>query len=78
MFREQVGRGVEYRKFSRAGWTGPAQLQKGHPNPLGSESLDMQYLERCHTWSGWRLWRYDLGILYRTVRIMLEGQGLKY
>lgn len=78
MFREQVGRGVEYRKFIRAGWTGPAQLQKGHPNPLGSEKLDMQYLERCHTWNGWKLWQYDLGILYRTVRIMLEGQGLKY
>ncbi len=78
MFREQVGRGVEYRKFIRAGWTGPAQLQKGHPNPLGSEKLDMQYLERCHTWNGWKLWQYDLGILYRTIRIMLEGQGLKY
>jgi len=78
MFEKQVARGVVYRKLIRAGWTGPAQLQKGRPNPLNSEKLDLEYLERCRTWSGWQLCKYDLQVLKDTLRVMLEGRGLRY
>lgn len=78
MVEAQVNRGVTYRQLILAGWTGPAQLQKGNPNPVNSETLDLAYLEACRTWSPWRLWRYDLGILVETLRVMLRGEGLKY
>lgn len=78
MVQEQVARGVTYRHLIMAGWTGPAQLQKGRPTPKNSEMLDLEYAAACRTWSAWRLWRYDLNILYQTARVMLQGQGLKY
>lgn len=77
-FEEQVARGVTYRKTIRAGWTGPAQLQKGKPNPQNAAKLDQEYIERCRTWSGWRLWRYDLKVLYETIKVTMEGKGLSY
>lgn len=78
VFKKQVERGIVYRKLIYAGWTGPAQVQKGNANKQDMEKLDLEYVARCRTWSGWRLWWYDLGLLYNTVRIMLQGQGLKY
>lgn len=77
-YQEQVARGVTYRQVIRAGWTGPAQLLKGHPGPHTEEEMDIQYVARCRAWGGWRLWRYDLGVLYRTIKIILEGKGLRY
>jgi lipopolysaccharide/colanic/teichoic acid biosynthesis glycosyltransferase len=77
-YQDQLASGVDYRQHIRAGWTGPAQLLKGHPGPYTQAEMDLQYVERCRTWSGWRLWRYDLAVLYKTIRIMLEGKGLKY
>ncbi len=78
MVQDQIARGVRYRELIRAGWTGPAQLRKGHPDSRSSETLDLAYVERCRTWNGWRLWRYDMGVLWRTLQIMLEGKGLQY
>lgn len=78
MFNDQVERGVNYRKLILAGWTGPAQLQKGNPTPRDSETLDLDYVAACRTWSSWRLWQYDLSVLYQTIKVMLQGQGLKY
>lgn len=78
MAKAQIERGVVYRNLMRAGWTGPSQLQKGNPAPQESEKLDLEYFERCCTWSGWRLWLYDMSVLYETARIMIEGKGLEY
>jgi lipopolysaccharide/colanic/teichoic acid biosynthesis glycosyltransferase len=78
MVQAQVARGVTYRNHIHAGWTGPAQLQKGQPTGGRSEQLDQEYLHRCQTWPSWRLLRYDLGVLYETLQVMVQGQGLKY
>jgi lipopolysaccharide/colanic/teichoic acid biosynthesis glycosyltransferase len=75
---DQLKRGVIYRNLILAGWTGPTQLKKGHPNPQSGEKLDLEYLNRYRTWSNWRLWRYDMNVLYRTLKLMLEGKGLAY
>lgn len=78
MIRDQLDRGVDYRNFILAGWTGPAQIQKTDITLSGSEALDLEYVTACRTMSGWRLWRYDARILFRTLKLMLRGQGLRF
>jgi lipopolysaccharide/colanic/teichoic acid biosynthesis glycosyltransferase len=78
MVADQVASGEDYRNRIRAGWTGPAQVQKGVPDPVSYATLDEAYVEACRTWGAWRLARYDLGILRETVRVLLRGEGLKY
>ncbi len=78
MVRDQVAAGNDYRNRVMAGWTGPAQVQKGIIEPAGYTELDLAYVEACQTWSGARLVRYDLGILWQTVRVLARGEGLQY
>lgn len=76
--KAQIKRGVVYRNLILAGWTGPSQLQKGNPQPQNSEKLDMEYLKRCRTLPSWRLWLYDMRLLCKTARLILQGKGLRY
>jgi lipopolysaccharide/colanic/teichoic acid biosynthesis glycosyltransferase len=78
MVADQVAAGLDYRTRAIAGWTGPAQVQKGVTEPAGYTSLDLSYVESCRTWSPGRLLRYDLGILGRTVKVIVRGEGLSY
>jgi lipopolysaccharide/colanic/teichoic acid biosynthesis glycosyltransferase len=78
MVQDQVAAGVDYRTRVIAGWTGPAQVQKGITEPAGFTELDLEYLEKCRSWSGLRLARYDLRILWQTVRVLARGEGLQY
>jgi lipopolysaccharide/colanic/teichoic acid biosynthesis glycosyltransferase len=78
MVREQVAAGQDYRNHVQAGWTGPAQVTKGGPDPVSYAELDLVYVEACRTWAAARLVRYDLGILVRTVGVVVRGQGLQF
>jgi lipopolysaccharide/colanic/teichoic acid biosynthesis glycosyltransferase len=78
MVARQVADGLTYRNEVVAGWTGPAQVQKGETEPAGFTALDLAYVDACRTWSAGRLLRHDLGILWRTVRVMARGEGLQY
>jgi lipopolysaccharide/colanic/teichoic acid biosynthesis glycosyltransferase len=78
MVRQQVAEGYDYRNLVQAGWTGPAQVTKGTPDPATYAVLDIAYVESCRTWTAPRLVRYDLGILLRTAQVILRGQGLRY
>lgn len=78
MVQGQIAAGYDYRNRVIAGWTGPAQVQKGITESAGYTELDLAYVEACRTWSGARLLRYDLGILWRTVKVMAKGEGLKF
>jgi lipopolysaccharide/colanic/teichoic acid biosynthesis glycosyltransferase len=78
MVEGQVAAGHDYRNRVIAGWTGPAQVQKGVTEPAGYTDLDLAYVEACRTWRGVRLLRYDLGILWRTVKVMAKGEGLEF
>ena len=78
MVRDQVAAGLDYRHHVLPGWTGPVQIQKGNAEPSGYTSLDLGYVEACRTWSGPRLARHDLGILWRTVKVLARGEGLTY
>jgi len=78
MVRDQVAAGLDYRNRVLPGWTGPVQVQKGIVEPAGYTSLDLAYVDASRRWSGLRLARYDLGILWQTVKVLARGEGLTY
>ena len=78
MVRSQVEKGFSYRNEFVAGWTGPAQVQKGVTESAGYTELDLAYVEMCRTRRGLDLVRYDLAILRETVRVLKRGEGLQY
>ena len=63
MVANQVAEGFTYRNEFVAGWTGPAQVEKGVTKPAGYAELDVAYVELCRTSSGWTLVAHDLAIL---------------
>jgi lipopolysaccharide/colanic/teichoic acid biosynthesis glycosyltransferase len=77
MVREQAREGLDYRRRVMAGWTGPAQVRNGVPAVRYSD-LDLAYVDACRTWSSWRLVRFDLSILWHTLRLLLRGEALRY
>ena len=78
MVEQQAAAGHEYRNHVTAGWTGPAQVRKDVTEPAGYTELDLAYVDACRAWSGRRLVRYDLGILWQTVKLMARGEGLRF
>ena len=78
MVDAQVSAGLDYRTRVVAGWTGPAQVQKGITEPAGYTALDLAYVDACRSWSWRRLLRFDLRILVETVKVIARGEGLSY
>lgn len=76
MVERQLAKGEDYRLRVMAGLTGTAQVTKGEGIPYAN--LDHEYIERCGTLGGWAVARYDFAILWRTVRVIARGEGLKY
>jgi lipopolysaccharide/colanic/teichoic acid biosynthesis glycosyltransferase len=78
MVRQQASSGLQYRNLIVAGWTGPAQVKKDVTASAGYTELDLSYVKACRTLSGRSLVRYDLGILWQTVKLMVRGEGLRF
>ena len=78
MVRDQVARGLDYRNRVVAGWTGPAQVEKGAVETSAYAELDLAYVETCRTASGRELLRVDLRILAETVKVLARGEGLRF
>lgn len=78
LVEQQLAEGLDYRKHVTAGWTGPAQVRKDVTEPARYADLDLAYVEACRSWSGARLVRYDLGLLWQTVRLIARGEGLRF
>ena len=78
MVEAQRAKGHDYRDHVIAGWTGPAQVQKGVTEPAGYTVLDLAYVEECRTRRGLRLVSLDLGILWSTVKVIARGEGLRF
>jgi lipopolysaccharide/colanic/teichoic acid biosynthesis glycosyltransferase len=76
MVERQVAEGLAYRNEVRAGLTGPAQITKG--SGLRFADLDLRYVDKLRSLRGLALVRYDLGILWATVRVIARGEGLSY
>ena len=74
----QAASGLDYRNLVTAGWTGPAQVRKDVTEPEGYTKLDLDYVAACRTWTSGRLARYDLGILWQTLKLIARGEGLRF
>ena len=77
LVERQVAAGRDYRLRIIAGLTGPAQVTKGIAGTR-YEDFDLEYVEKSTTLGGWRLVRYDLGILAETLRVLARGEGLNF
>ena len=78
MVATQVEKGFTYRNEFVAGWTGPAQVEKGVTESSGYSMLDVEYVEACRSASAWKMIRADLALLSRTVAVMAKGEGLRF
>ena len=78
MVADQVARGLTYRNEFVAGWTGPAQVEKGGTESSGYAVLDLGYVEACRISSTWRVVRADLTLLRQTVVVMAKGEGIRF
>jgi lipopolysaccharide/colanic/teichoic acid biosynthesis glycosyltransferase len=78
MARQQVAEGLDYRNLITAGLTGLAQIQKDVVEPTRYAELDLVYVDACRTLSGAQLVRYDLGILWKTAKLIARGEGLRF
>ena len=78
MVAKQMEKGLDYRNEVIAGWTGPAQVQKGVTEPAGYAQLDLAYVAECRTRRGLRLVSLDLALLWQTLRVMARGEGLEF
>jgi hypothetical protein len=76
--RRDLAIGLAYRNEFVAGWTGPAQVEKGVVESAGYAELDVAYVAACRSSSAWQVVRRDLAILWRTVVVMAKGQGLQF
>lgn len=71
-----MSKGFTYRKYIKAGLTGSAQILKGTARSISGEyRADMEYVVSCQTLPGWRILLIDLGILTKTIVVMLKGMG---
>lgn len=78
MVASQVATGFTYRNEFVAGWTGPAQVEKGVTESSGFDVLDVAYVDACRRASAWGLLRLDLALLRRTVGVIAKGEGLRF
>jgi lipopolysaccharide/colanic/teichoic acid biosynthesis glycosyltransferase len=78
MVASQVAKGLTYRNEFVAGWTGPAQVEKGIVESAGYAELDVAYVDAWRSSSARQVVRRDLGILWRTVVVMAKGEGLEF
>jgi lipopolysaccharide/colanic/teichoic acid biosynthesis glycosyltransferase len=78
MVAAQVARGLTYRNEFVAGWTGPAQVQKGAIETSGYAELDVAYVEAARVAGTRTLLRMDLAILWKTLLVMARGEGLAF
>jgi lipopolysaccharide/colanic/teichoic acid biosynthesis glycosyltransferase len=78
MVETQIAKGLTYRLYVMAGWTGPAQVRKDSKAKSRATELDLEYIELCRTSSGPQLVANDLRVISQSLRTVLRGRGLRY
>jgi lipopolysaccharide/colanic/teichoic acid biosynthesis glycosyltransferase len=78
LVERQVESGLDYRLRVPAGWTGPVQVHKGVVDGEHYSALDLNYVQAYETLSARRLVRHDLALLWRTLKVLARGEGLRY
>lgn len=76
-YERELSEGNVRKKLARAGLVGLQQANKGRTQGFDEEiALDYEYVARVSTMSPPRRLVYDVSILLRTLRVLLEGKGL--
>jgi lipopolysaccharide/colanic/teichoic acid biosynthesis glycosyltransferase len=76
-YERELSEGNLRKKLARAGLVGLQQANKGRTRNFDEEiALDYEYVARVRTMSPPRRLVYDVSILLRTLRVLLEGKGL--
>lgn len=76
-YERELSEGNLRKKLARAGLVGLQQANKGRTRGFDEEiALDYEYVARVRTMSPTRRLVYDVSILLRTLRVLLEGKGL--
>jgi lipopolysaccharide/colanic/teichoic acid biosynthesis glycosyltransferase len=75
-YHEEIERGHTFRAQLRAGLTGPSQVLKGtDPKMRRAVEDEFEYLDLLQRGSQWEVLRTDLGIIRRTVSVLLRATG---
>jgi len=75
-YEDQLARGFDVRTFAPAGLTGPAQIMKGTTRTEADEwEADRRYLALLNNGDAWQVLRFDLMVIWRTLRVMVGGSG---
>ena len=76
-YYDELERGILRKKLIRPGLTGLVQANKGNPDALDEYTLDYAYIGfMASTRSGWVKLGFDLKIMWRSVKTVLQAKGL--
>jgi len=76
-YERELSAGNVRKKLARAGLVGLQQIHKGRTRSFEEEiALDYAYVARVGVMRPLRRLIYDVGIILRSVRVLLEGKGL--
>ena len=76
-YERELSAGNVRKKLARAGLVGLQQIHKGRSKSFEEEiALDYAYVARVGVMGPLRRLVYDVGIILRSVRVLLEGKGL--
>jgi lipopolysaccharide/colanic/teichoic acid biosynthesis glycosyltransferase len=78
-YERELTKGIVRKGLARAGLVGLQQAHKGHTKSFDEEiGLDYEYVRRAGSMNPLRRLAYDVSIIGRSIRILLEGKGLSY
>ena len=78
-YERELARGIVRKRLAKAGLVGLQQAHKGHTRSFEEETeLDYEYVRRAGSMSPLRRMAYDLSIIARSMRVLMEGKGLDY
>ena len=76
-YERELSEGNVRKRLARAGLVGLQQANKGRTKSFDEEiALDYEYVAQVRTMSPARRLVYDVSILLRTLRVLVEGKGL--
>lgn len=75
-YSEDIKKGDFRKKVIRAGLSGLVQIHKGDPRGYSDVALDNEYIRICRSSGPVKLWFYDLGVILKTFKVIIQGKGL--